>query len=151
MQQLRKAGKALQNFDEMYAAKVAEDMGGAHKSPAQVNFGGSPLNSIGYDGAETIKDHLIGGSYAALTAGTNIGYRYGLPAAGLTLAGKGLYDLTAAFGNAADQPAPNELDPGSAAVGATAGGLSTAALAGGAYMMGMQEGEDEARYRTVRF
>ena len=40
---------------------------------------------------------------------TNIGYRYGLPAAGLTLAGKGLYDLTAQFGNAADYQEPGQL------------------------------------------
>lgn len=39
----------------------------------------------------------------------NIGVRYGLPAAGVTLAGKGLYDMTAAFGNGADYPSEREL------------------------------------------
>lgn len=39
----------------------------------------------------------------------NIGVRYGLPAAGVTLAGKGLYDITAAFGNGADYPSEREL------------------------------------------
>ena len=42
-------------------------------------------------------------------AAVNAGYRYGLPAAGVTLAGKGLYDLTTQFGNAADYPEEQQL------------------------------------------
>jgi len=109
MQQLRKAGKAIQDFDAAYATRAEKDMGGAHKSPLKVMLGGSPLSSIGYDDAENIKEHLMGAGFTAGVGATNIGYRYGLPAAGLTLAGKGLYDLTAAFGNSADYQEPGQL------------------------------------------
>ena len=40
---------------------------------------------------------------------TNVASRYMLPAGGITLAGKGLYDLTAAFGNGADYPEQGQL------------------------------------------
>ena len=40
---------------------------------------------------------------------SNIAVRYGLPAAGLTLAGKGLYDLTIAFGGGADYQEQGQL------------------------------------------
>ena len=33
MQQLRKAGKALQDFDTAYARRAERDFGGAHKAP----------------------------------------------------------------------------------------------------------------------
>jgi len=39
----------------------------------------------------------------------NVGVRYGLPAAGVTLAGKGLYDITASFGGGADYQEPGQL------------------------------------------
>ena len=151
MEQLRKAGDFLNNLDTKYATRVTKDMGGAHKSPLKVMLGGSPMSSIGYDDAQTAKEHAMGIAFTAGVGATNAGYRYGLPAAGLTLAGKGLYDLTAQFGNAEDQPSPTELDPGSAAVGATAGGLTTAGLAGAAYMMGQMDGEDEARRLSMRY
>ena len=41
--------------------------------------------------------------------GANIASRYALPAGGVTLAGKGLYDLTAAFGNEADYQEPGQM------------------------------------------
>ena len=109
MQQLRKAGKALQDFDTAYADRAEKDMGGAHKSPLKVMLGGSPLQSIGYDEAENIKEHAMGIAFTAGVGATNVGYRYGLPAAGLTLAGKGLYDLTASFGTQADYQEPGQL------------------------------------------
>jgi len=39
----------------------------------------------------------------------NVGVRYGLPAAGVTLAGKGLFDMTSSFGNGADYQEPGQL------------------------------------------
>ncbi len=39
----------------------------------------------------------------------NVASRYLLPAGGVTLAGKGLYDLTTQFGGKADQPEENTL------------------------------------------
>ena len=55
---------------------------------------------------------MIGSVMSGGAAATNLGYRYGLPAAGVTLAGKALIDLTSAFGGAADQPEPNTLTMG---------------------------------------
>ena len=109
MQQLRKAGDFIKDLDTKYATRVEKDMGGAHKSPLKVMLGGSPMASIGYDDAQTVKEHAMGIALTAGVGATNAGYRYGLPAAGLTLAGKGLYDLTAQFGNAADYQEPGQL------------------------------------------
>ena len=46
---------------------------------------------------------------AGMLGAANVGVRYGLPAAGVTLAGKGLYDLTVAFGGGADQQERGQL------------------------------------------
>lgn len=46
---------------------------------------------------------------AGMIGAANVGVRYGLPAAGVTLAGKGLYDLTVAFGGGADQQERGQL------------------------------------------
>jgi len=109
MQQLRKAGKALNDFDKAYASRAAKDMGGAHQSPMRVMLGGSALSDIGYDikAAKGPREHMIGSAFVAGVGATNVGYRYGLPAAGLTLAGKGLLDLM--YGGQADRPEPRTL------------------------------------------
>ena len=110
MNQLRKAGKALQDFDTAYAERAARDMGGIEKSPMKVMLGGTSLSEPIQDfQADSVLDKVLGYGAAAGVYGTNAGYRYGLPAAGLTLAGKGLYDLTAAFGNSADYQEPGQL------------------------------------------
>ena len=49
---------------------------------------------------------------AGLFGAANMGVRYGLPAAGVTLAGKGLYDLTIAFGGGADYQEQGQLPLG---------------------------------------
>lgn len=49
---------------------------------------------------------------AGLFGAANFGVRYGLPAAGVTLAGKGLYDLTVAFGGGADYQEQGQLPLG---------------------------------------
>ena len=49
---------------------------------------------------------------AGLFGAANMGVRYGLPAAGVTLAGKGLYDLTVAFGGGADYQEQGQLPLG---------------------------------------
>ena len=108
---LRKAGKRILDADEAYAKRVEKDMGGAHKAPIKTMLGGAPMRSIGYDRSEAkgFKEHAIGSAFVAGVGATNLGYRYGLPAAGVTLAGKAIIDLTSAFGGAADQPEPNTL------------------------------------------
>ena len=127
MQQLRKAGDFIKDLDVKYAERAARDMGGDPASVG-VQLGGQPLSSKieltsnaerneasqrfrGRD-ASALEHLMLGGAEAAVVGGviaTNAGYRYGLPAAGLTLAGKGLYDLTAAFGNSADYQEPGQL------------------------------------------
>ena len=91
---LRKAGKAIMDFDTAYAERVERDMGGLNKSPLRVMLGGSPLNSRVENYGETMMETAINNAAIGATYASNIGYRYGLPAAGITLAGKGLYDLT---------------------------------------------------------
>ena len=128
MQQLRKAGQAIKDFDAAYAARASRDMGGEELAPTRTTLGGQPL--FGQQSYTTraernadaqqvrgrdanMLEHLVGDIGERVMVGgmigTNAGYRYGLPAAGLTLAGKGLYDLTAQFGNAADYQEPGQL------------------------------------------
>lgn len=122
---LRKAGNKLREFDDAYAARVRNDSGNLPLTQllggAPVTYGvqASPASELAMELAKDAKgpaskgmvqrhqamEYLMG---AGMTA-TNAGYRYGLPAAGLTLAGKGLYDMTVQFGGQADQPEPNQL------------------------------------------
>ena len=89
---IRKAGQRLLDLDERYASLVEKHMGGVHNHPIRVMLGGTPLKgpyeNDNTGAAKHLANAMIGGAVA-----TNVGYRYGLPAAGVTLAGKGLYDL----------------------------------------------------------
>ena len=103
---LRKAGDAVGQFfvdrDKEYANAVLEGM--SPKYEGQPNFmqslqlhgatlAGQPLSSsksIFDTSHETYAPYQDTAVKAAAA-----GFRYGLPAAGITLAGKGLYDLTA--------------------------------------------------------
>ena len=72
--------------------------------------GGSiPMGGIGIGSGgprvDMMNQFLADAPYMA----ANVGVRYGLPAAGVTLAGKGLYDMTAMFGNGADYPEEGQL------------------------------------------
>ena len=88
----RKALQKLGEFDAAYAGRAAKDMG---DRPLAQALGATPLRgpyefTKGNNFAEAVAERaLVGGMVA-----TNVGYRYGLPAAGLTLAGKALMDLT---------------------------------------------------------
>ena len=108
---LRKAGQSLMNFDERYADRAARDMGGAHKSGLQVGLGGTSIRSLS-QGADfkdpSISDYLMAYGYLGGAMGTNLGYRYGLPAAGVTLAGQGLYNLAASM----NQQTESTITPG---------------------------------------
>ena len=79
---LRKAGSSLREFDDAYAAKVRE---GA--SPFVQLTSGFPI-TYAPGGTATEKAAAYG------MMGVNAAARYALPAGGVTLAGKGLYDLT---------------------------------------------------------
>ena len=95
---LRKAGEHLltkaNEFDTAYARRAEKDMGGADKSPIKTLLGGAPLSEIGEVEADSQIGRLLGEAAAMGVRGTNIGYRYGLPAAGVTVAGVGLQNLT---------------------------------------------------------
>lgn len=109
MEQLRKAGKALQNFDRAYSDKVMDmyvDINDENpnqlKAMVGMFAGGTPINPT-YTPAPGNKPII---DKAKVTSAVS---RYGMPAVGVTLAGQGIIDLTAAFGTAADQPEPNAL------------------------------------------
>lgn len=109
---LRKAGRAFLDFDEKYADMLFNP---AKQNQFAQGTRGLPLREVpGYtpvtDGAGNVmpsnaRSQLIDMAYGA----ANVGVRYALPAAGVTLAGKGLYDLTAMFGNGADYPGQDTL------------------------------------------
>ena len=92
---IRKAGEAIANFDERYANRAYEDLGG-EKAPVRAALGGTPLSKMDTDLPEGthIINRIVSEIMRAGAAGTNLGYRYGLPAAGVTLAGKGLHDMS---------------------------------------------------------
>ena len=90
MQQLRKAGQALGDMDKAYTDAV-------RKVPAFNNIGaGVPLNELTKYPYETDnwKERRMIDAMTGVVATANVASRYALPAGGLTLAGKGLYDLT---------------------------------------------------------
>ena len=118
----------MRNFDDAYARKVHDAVinkpGGpigavAAGMPITYGVAPSPVSELAMDFAKQnngpaskgqIRKHQaiemgIGGGVLAL----NAGIRYGLPAAGVTLAGKGIMDLTAQFGSAADMPEQQTL------------------------------------------
>ena len=118
MEQLRKAGRALQNFDDAYSEKILDmydnnlsDTGiqGAIKSAGLMAGGAVPST-------RRFTDINVGGNNQRLEQALQVGLpavsamsKYGMPAVGVTLAGQGIIDLTAAFGTTADQPEPNTL------------------------------------------
>jgi hypothetical protein len=109
MEQLRKAGQALADFDERYANKAAADLPARYGGQV---LGGTPLKDFGfssqeertasagrpYTQTENIVNNMAEAAMLSVPLTTNIGYRYGLPAAGVTLAGKAIYDLTGMLG-----------------------------------------------------
>ena len=105
----REALDSLLDIDQRYADRVKRDMGGEEKRPMGVMTGGSSMREIYANPVESDAPvgRALGNAVRDGVAATNLGYRYGLPAAGVTLAGKALYDLT--FGNEADQQEQGQL------------------------------------------
>ena len=94
--------KALADFDRRYAGRVLQDLGGAGKAPLREAFTALPFaDYASYRSPDRAENTLMGKIGEEVTiAGAmalNAGYRYGLPAAGVTLAGKALLDLTGAY------------------------------------------------------
>jgi hypothetical protein len=108
---LRKAGQGIMDFDRMYAERAARDMK-AYDTPMggiRGMLGGNAIGDIakGFD-SDSLGERLVGYGMQTGMIATNAGYRYGLPAAGITLAGKGLYDLTMGM----NQQTQGTLNPG---------------------------------------
>ena len=103
------------DMDEAYANAVRSQTLFPMDSRSPRNtLEGAPLREIGRqfrenpDGLNTRDNYLDKGLHLA----SNMAVRYGLPAAGVTLAGKGLYDLTVAFGGGADYQEQGQLPLG---------------------------------------
>ena len=112
----RKAGGKLNEWDAAYANKLYTEGDGIVNQLG--NLGRAvPLSesSPQWEFDQNVSDaSRKRGEFQkkAVTAGTftaNLASRYLLPAGGVTLAGKGLYDLIGQFGSVADQPQPTEI------------------------------------------
>ena len=90
---IRFAGDKLKQFDTAYAQKVAAHMGDPSEHPVRHMLGATPISEIGDVQADSPVEALAGQLAAGGVRATNAGYRYGLPAAGITLAGVGIHDL----------------------------------------------------------
>ena len=106
MDKLRMAGQRINQFDIDYAARARQDMSPVHEYPLRNMLGGSAIADIGDLQADSAVERVLGELLMAGTKATNIGYRYGLPAAGVTLGAVGINDALAALLNQApsDQP-----------------------------------------------
>ena len=93
--------QGLINLDRKYADRAADDMGGIKKNPIGVLLGGTGLGDMEIEQADNMAAKIAGNALLVGVNATNAGYRYGLPAAGVTLAGKGLFDLSYKLGDAA--------------------------------------------------
>lgn len=106
---LQSGGKKLLDLDEAYAQKVGESID-ARRQPLAEMTRAVPIKHLLAPSTASNKLELAMDMALVGTAGSaNLAARYALPAGGVTLAGKALYDLTTQFGGVADQPQPNEL------------------------------------------
>jgi hypothetical protein len=116
----RKAGQSIDNFDKAYAAKFERDAKGpidgigmygraVPLSESYSAIGMSEYEAKGGEGPRTRGEQRAGRAVGTGVFAANLASRYLLPAGGLTLAGKGLYDLIGQFGSVADQPQPTEI------------------------------------------
>ena len=119
---IRKAGDAIRSFDDAYAQKVLKGppltamLGGApltygiQPSPAKELAMGMAAELKGPASKDQIQRHqAIEYAMGAGLMATSAGYRYGLPAAGVTLAGVGIHELAQKFGGPGDTQEPNQL------------------------------------------
>jgi hypothetical protein len=130
------AVQQLQKADEHYAQAVASAFNTAN-NPMVDQMVATPLSNIrgmtptssyegqGGIGPRTVEQsqNISGIAGDAGIMAANVGVRYGLPAAGIALAAKGIGDV--AFGGPSDQQEPNQLDMVNVA-GMTAAGAGVA-------------------------
>jgi hypothetical protein len=116
MDGLRKAGQKINDFDLMYADAVKQRVyGDEPTATSQIvgDFLGGRIGDVEIDKEvlKAVPPYAQFGARAYQYAVPTVGYtaRYIAPAAGVTLAGKGLIDIANSFGGPADEPQPNEL------------------------------------------
>ena len=116
MDGLRKAGSAINDFDKSYADAVKHRVYGDDPRGTKGIIGDALGGRWGdvevdADALQTQPNHVRAAIRAYEYAVPAIGYtaRYVAPAAGVTLAGKGLIDIANSFGGPADEPQPTEL------------------------------------------
>ena len=103
---LRKAGSKLLELDDAYSGRIVDMYMGSKDSPR--DYADNPLLGAGaglsavFGGGTPLKDNNV-------AAYTSAAAKYVAPVGGMTLAGKGILDLTAAFGTAADMPEEQTL------------------------------------------
>ena len=109
---IRVAGSKLKDFDQAYADRASRDMEGYSEPYRTISqtLGGAGLTDMStHEGATALEAALEHAAIAGVR-GTNLGYRYGLPAAGLTASGYALAQLTNQFGvSAADEQTPQQI------------------------------------------
>ena len=109
-EQLRKAGNKLRAMDDAYTTKINamyKDANPVVQAAGAMIGGGHPSLRKG-DGSD-IENKYARAAYEYGMPAVAAVPKYVLPAAGVTLAGKGLLDLSAQFGNGADYPEDNSL------------------------------------------
>ena len=101
MNQLRKAGMAIKGMDDNYANAIKDrivDKNDPHNKGRALAalLAGAPIER-GDIQADNLGFRILGEAMDLGVSASNLGVRYGLPAAGVTLAGKGIMDLTGMF------------------------------------------------------
>ena len=110
-EQLRKAGKALLDLDERYTTAVREGTVREGDAMGEMTRGASIRDLMGSQNmsGDSFMEQALGNAALGAVAAGNVATRYGLPAAGVTLAGKGLLDLTGMF--VGDEQTPGTVMP----------------------------------------
>jgi len=106
----KKTAKAVGKADAAYANAVDKATNKSNNPGAYITRG-LPLNEVYKNQlqADSPVERLVGEAATAGVLAAKSASRYALPAAGVTLAGKGLYDLTTKFGSKADEPEETTL------------------------------------------
>ena len=108
MQQLRKAGAALRSMDDAYSLRIAEMYPDTPAGAMGKLFGGG-MPSTKRAEMTSAEPGTVDVAMSYALPAINAVPKYVLPAAGVTLAGKALVDLTTRFGGPADGQEPNQL------------------------------------------
>ena len=111
MNQLRKAGMAIKSMDDNYANAIKDrivDKNDPHNKGRALAalLAGAPIEK-GSIQADTLGERVLGEAMDLGVSASNLGVRYGLPAAGITAVGLGIANL----GNSMRQafaPTPEE-------------------------------------------